>query len=134
MSGQRCPKCGGYVWADGICQSCGYSPKARPHFEFGKVDVFKLAEGLKAKEQANIKRQSEKAVQPTQNATPDKVKISKTLKDAGKLIAGANQHYEAIVNDEGVVMITTVTDDTSKEVARVVFSRTEWKRLIAWVE
>ncbi len=47
----RCPKCGGYEWNEGICKFCGYMPKAEPaQGGLGMVDVFKLAEGLAAKE------------------------------------------------------------------------------------
>lgn len=50
----RCPSCGGYEWSDGVCKFCGYLlPKApKPRFDMGnKVDVFKLAEGLKVREE-----------------------------------------------------------------------------------
>ena len=48
----RCPQCGGYEFdRDEKCLHCGYSPSATPKFSLGKVDIWKLAEGLKAKEE-----------------------------------------------------------------------------------
>jgi len=34
-----------------ICKNCSYNGNPQPKFELGKVDIFKLAEGLKQKRQ-----------------------------------------------------------------------------------
>jgi ribosomal protein L32 len=55
MSGQRCPQCGGYSWNnEGICQNCGYmSGKITPNISIENVDVFKMAEAIRNRDNDN---------------------------------------------------------------------------------
>ncbi len=47
----RCPKCGGYEWVNEVCKFCGYTPKSiQSRYDLEKVDAFKLADGLTAKQ------------------------------------------------------------------------------------
>lgn len=47
----RCPKCGGYSFDDrGVCKTCGDSIyPIPPRKDLGKVDIFKMADGLENK-------------------------------------------------------------------------------------
>ena len=62
MSGQRCPKCGGYSWDNGKCKYCGHTLSSderilqnghfKPRFNpLDDVDVDKLIKGLKDREE-----------------------------------------------------------------------------------
>lgn len=60
--------------------------------------------------------------------------MADTLKDVGRHTGTyGNGHYEATVGDTGGVIITTVLDDAEQRYT-VNLSRSEWDRLVAWVE
>lgn len=60
--------------------------------------------------------------------------MEETLEDVGQHIGTyGNGHYEAKVQDDGSVIITTILDD-APHTYTVNLSRDEWGRLVAWVE
>ncbi|MFC1900361.1 hypothetical protein ACFLYN_02090 [Chloroflexota bacterium] len=67
--------CEGCVYRDkknpDICKSCSRNETIQARFEFGKVDIFKLAEGLKKKHQ----EQSNKKPEPEKNNKEPPIKL-----------------------------------------------------------
>lgn len=60
--------------------------------------------------------------------------MADNLKDAGQHIGTyGNGHYEATVQDDGSVIITTILDN-AEHTYTVNLSQPEWNRLVAWVE
>ena len=56
------------------------------------------------------------------------------LKDVGQHVQWGTGHYEAEVKANGNVIITTIYDTEKTQRPTVSLSRTEWDRLVAWVE
>ena len=60
--------------------------------------------------------------------------MADTLTDVGQHIGTwGNGHYEATIQDDGSVIITTILDN-APHTYTVNLSRSEWERLVAWVE
>jgi len=60
--------------------------------------------------------------------------MTDTLKDVGRHIGTyGNGHYEATVQDDGSVIITTILDN-AEHTYTVNLSEAEWDRLVAWVK
>ena len=60
--------------------------------------------------------------------------MADTLKDVGEHKGTyGDGHYEAIVQDDGGVTITTIFNN-ARQAHTVSLSRGKWDRLVAWVE
>ncbi|PPD58393.1 hypothetical protein [Dehalogenimonas etheniformans] len=98
------------------------------------MDVFKLAKGLKAKEEANANKSGETQSPPKQIAASTReVAMSEILKNAGRHFVDINGHYEVVV-DGDMVTINTIHDESGRVVAKAMFDGSEWGRIVAWVE